>query len=370
MRIRHERDSIRSVVILGAGATRGCSLVDGLARPLPPLNADFFTQIQRIRNPKYKRYIKALLEHLYRFYGPGWGVGMEEFYNQLTYIEHFAAKRKVLVQTPPKRDPNSGRRVKQRADLVPVVDIFKQILLGVLEESLFDNHSQDCREKTCTYHDMIAKRLDNHDAVVSFNYDCLMDASLTKHCKFWNPKVGYGFTPEEGPGVSYWESVQGVPTDYATVGLFKLHGSINWQEKSRTPSEVKRRLMSRPYTRQNGDRKFDIIPPAIAKETYMRAYQPLWQSALDRMRIAELIAVVGYSIPPADALAEALFRSRELVPDGRKNPRNLRYLVVANPDRTVRHRVINVFKKSIQPYTRVLVFDDLRQMTCQLFEQS
>lgn len=368
MHFRHERDSLHSVVILGAGATRGCGLVDGFARPLPPLNADFFTQIQRIRNPKYKLYIKALLEHLHRFYGPGWGLGMEEFYNQLTYIQQFAATRKVMVQTRPKVDPVTGRRVKKPAKLVPVENIFKQILLGVLEESLFDNHSQRCLEKTCQHHDKLAQNLRGHDTIVSFNYDCVMDASLTNHCKYWNPRVGYGFTPEEDSALAYWER-PGVPLDSATVRLFKLHGSINWQ-RSTTKTEVKRRLLSRPYTRQNGDRKFDIIPPAIAKETYMLAYRQLWESALHRMRKAELIAVVGYSIPPADALAEALFRARELDREGKTSAKALRYLVVANPDRSVRHRVINVFKKSIQPFTRVLVFDDLRQMTCQLFDES
>lgn len=45
--------SSSTIVVLGAGATRGASLVDPLSHPcLRPLDTDFFTQLQRAGNPK------------------------------------------------------------------------------------------------------------------------------------------------------------------------------------------------------------------------------------------------------------------------------------------------------------------------------
>jgi hypothetical protein len=49
--------------ILGAGATRGASFVGPAENPcLPPLDTDFYAQLQRIRNEKHKGVIEAVIQ--------------------------------------------------------------------------------------------------------------------------------------------------------------------------------------------------------------------------------------------------------------------------------------------------------------------
>ena len=59
-----------SLIILGAGATRGCSFVDAKHNPcVPPLDADFFSQLQRVENPKHKDLIGEVLSDVIGLFG-------------------------------------------------------------------------------------------------------------------------------------------------------------------------------------------------------------------------------------------------------------------------------------------------------------
>jgi hypothetical protein len=65
----------RTAIILGAGATRASTLrPDGSDRPLPPLDRDFFTQLQRLKNPKHQGYVNSLIEFVYNEFGSGWSL--------------------------------------------------------------------------------------------------------------------------------------------------------------------------------------------------------------------------------------------------------------------------------------------------------
>lgn len=50
------------LMVLGAGATRGAEFVESRSRAcLPPLNMDFFTQLQRVATKKHQETINAVL---------------------------------------------------------------------------------------------------------------------------------------------------------------------------------------------------------------------------------------------------------------------------------------------------------------------
>lgn len=73
---------------------------------------------------------------------------------------------------------------------------------------------------TCPYHDYLAEKwLNNGDSIVSFNYDLVMDFSVSKRGD-WHPSSGYGWIAEI-IGEDY-------SNDRSEVKLFKLHGSLNW----------------------------------------------------------------------------------------------------------------------------------------------
>lgn len=328
-----------TLVVLGAGATRGTTLARDQGRPLPPVDADFFTQIQRIKHDKHQAYINALLEFCHAEFGPGWTLTMERFFNHVWYAQRF---RSHGVSVKVKDGLGAGRDVA-------VTTLFRQVLLASLEQSLFGDHSLSCLSSTCELHDVLAQYIEPDDGIISFNYDCLIDASLRRHCPYWDVESSYGFTPLATKAQDYWRRSA---RSRGTVRLYKLHGSINWQ----LARDGAIRLVQRPYTRQNGDRDFFIVPPVLSKDDVTgKALWPIWKKSFKRVVRARSIFIAGYSLPAADAIAHALFTSRGAAPRASA----LKYLILANPDRATRHHLSHSFRASIGPQTRVLVFDRL-----------
>ena len=343
----------QSCVILGAGATRGSTLAVGGTRPLPPLDSDFFTQVQRVKNAKYTKYISKLTNYCHREFGPDWDLSMEGFFNHIWYSRTFANRHNVKLggRRTTKRDQNGDPIWKKMT--IDIQDLFKQVLLGTLEESLFGHHSTNIFTASCHYHDLISQSLSPFDSVISFNYDCVADVSMALHCATWNPMKSYGFAPSDAHNADYWNpnsrSHRGRPTR-----LLKMHGSINWQQSA---GGIK--LMQRPYTRQNADRKFFIVPPVLSKENWIiEELQSVWSEAVDALQRADSIIIIGYSLPDADALSSAMLRTRAQSTRHTKR-RELRNLVIANPDKSVRGRIRGAMRQSIGPNTRVLSFKSL-----------
>ncbi|MGJ8636537.1 MAG: hypothetical protein ACSHX5_06805 [Phycisphaerales bacterium] len=337
----------KTTVILGAGATVGTSLRTSTDRPRPPLDTDFFTQIQRLKNPKHVPYVDALLKFCHDEFGPGWSLGMEQFYNYVWYAQRF-------------RPQNSLEFVIEGGSIaLKMEELFKQVLLAVFEESLYGLHSQDPLKTTCELHDAIALQLEKEDSIISFNYDCVMDCSLVKHCPFWRVEDSYA-TKLLSNNQDYWRGDD--LEEKGTVFLHKLHGSVNWKVDKNGLS-----LKRRPYTRQSGSTKYHIVPPIISKDLLVddHLFSGLWKSAAKKLADSKTVVVVGYSIPSADALANAMLASRAHT--ATEENRELQTLVIANMDRDTRHRIIRTFRSSIGAQTKVLVFDTMLEMNEFLF---
>jgi|SRR5690242_7939665 hypothetical protein len=59
-----------ALFILGAGATRGASFVKPNVNPcLPPLDADFYAQLQRIGHPKHQDIVAAVIRDTVELFG-------------------------------------------------------------------------------------------------------------------------------------------------------------------------------------------------------------------------------------------------------------------------------------------------------------
>jgi pimeloyl-ACP methyl ester carboxylesterase len=113
-----------------------------------------------------------------------------------------------------------------------------------------------------------------------------------------------------------------------TFRLLKLHGSLDWWG---VPDDWTGATLSRGEVRSTfgapgrmGDlerrrvlpgREPFIIPPSLSKAAYYQnpILRELWQSALDALRSADRVSLIGYSLPPADpvmrGLLETAFRS-------------------------------------------------------------
>ena len=157
-----------TLVILGAGATRGAAFVSGDALVLPPLDFDFFRVLQMSRTGRTPEG-RQLVEHVRTVYGSALGVGLETVFNNLDAARVFHAAFNI----------KKGRVLEEPSRLI---DALRVVLPALLGETIGDD---------CAFHAALAARLRVGDAVVSLNYDCVADRALSNH-------AGFRFDAERG----------------------------------------------------------------------------------------------------------------------------------------------------------------------------
>ena len=75
------------VIVLGAGASRAAAAANDMSFPCqPPLNADFFTQLQRIVDPKHKKVIEKCLSDVVEIFGSNFKLTLEDYFTQLEFL--------------------------------------------------------------------------------------------------------------------------------------------------------------------------------------------------------------------------------------------------------------------------------------------
>jgi hypothetical protein len=341
----------KTVFILGAGATRGCSFVNDRKRKghcLPPLDSDFFTQLQRVSSSAHSKRIKELISGIVQWFGPNYSLGMEQVFVHLEHAD------KMLRHLGRDAGDDHSKLTKLKRNL-------EQSIAIVLGESLTKVKAGGAGSYElleCDWHDIIVERIaEQRDAFISFNYDCVLDDSLRrKGSGKWNAHYGYCFKlKSKGKGLSgydYW-TPDGMPLDRNnTILVHKVHGSLHFKEDNRGVT-----LKQRPYGNPraaSGDMHFSIIPPESSKSYDRGRFGLTMQQAYHSLRDATRLVVIGYSLPLSDQHAEALFRF------GLK-PKTLDSLVVVNPDSTVRKRIRGSLQRSMKSSTRVLSFDCLEE---------
>ena len=119
-----------ALYVFGAGATRGCSFVSPKKDPsIPPLDRDFFTQLQRVRNKKHQKLIKNVMQDIVELFGVNFDVTMEAVF---TTIEHTI---RMLEVTGDNRDFKRRVLVEKRKRLVHIV----LLLTELIEQTFMDN---------------------------------------------------------------------------------------------------------------------------------------------------------------------------------------------------------------------------------------
>lgn len=335
-----------ALFIVGAGTTRGASFVNPKRFAcVPPLDRDFFTQLQRIANPKHQTLVSEVMKDAVQLFGTNFDATMETVF---TTLEHTIRMVKATGE----------RKDFEQSDLQNKRDRLEQAIAAVLEESLMRKrgNTSSLKPKRCRLHQkFVSSILQPKDTIIGFNYDCLLDLSLKyRGNRKWNAHYGYGFNlGARGRALSgddFWQP--NTPASQAdTVHYYKLHGSLHFQIEEPEESASCVRLKERPYTKTAGDGlKFTIIPPESHKDYDKGVFGTLWSKASDAIYKAEHIVVVGYSLPLTDLHSTTLFRTS--VRGGK-----LKSLVVVNPDRDARKRIRSVFQRGFGASTRVLSFD-------------
>lgn len=336
-----------ALFVFGAGATRGCSFVEPTKFPcLPPLDKDFFTQLQRVANPKHRDLVEEVMSDVVEIFGPNFDVTMETVF---TTLEHSIR----MLRTTGTHWAFSPENLKGKKDRL------EQAIAAVLEESLTENSegASSLIPRACTHHETFVRDiLRPRDSIITFNYDCVLDFSLqSMGTRKWNARYGYGFNlGQRGrrlDGHAFWQPRTPASQD-ATVKFFKLHGSLHFDITG--PEETSHvHLKQRPYTKQFGTRlHFSIIPPEWMKQFDRGAFGTLWAKAAKAIHGAKDIIFVGYSLPATDLHSTALFRTSV-------RSDYLRSLIVVNPDPETRKRTRNVMQRGLTVETRVLSFNSL-----------
>lgn len=317
----------KSLIVLGAGASRGASFVTDSTRPLPPLDLDFFQQITRMDSSAAG---SELLGFVRDEYGHEVGLSMERFFSEADYTDRF---HRVL-----------------NIDPGPVVKRYQKALQSfyfVLPKLLNSTTSTDCK-----YHELIAKLLHAEDCVLSFNYDLVMDRALRRWAGVrWDPgKNGYGFGVAGGAN-NWCKHGKGRPVS-TSIRHLKMHGSLHWRRYGNGVS-----LVADPskVTTLAGS----IIPPTWFKPLDEFPFGDVWKQARREVRTARIMIVVGYSVPATDLFSRSLFK----VEAGSKEKRErLDLLVLVNPDRSARRNFLELVRGGIEPNTRILEYRKLKHL--------
>lgn len=323
----------KTLVILGAGATRGASFVDDPSGVLPPLDRDFFQQLTRLDQTRESR---RLLEFIRSEYGHELGLSMERFFSEADYTDRFHRDLNV--------DPGP---IVKRYRLA--LQDFYHALPRLLDVST---------AASCVFHGQLASLLHTQDCVLSFNYDCVMDGALRDRAgRRWDPdKDGYAF-PVIAGGPD-WRT-HGSGSDVSgSIRLLKMHGSLNW---NLTTGGVE---LVRPTTLRTADKA--IIPPTWFKDLARLPFASVWKAARKELRSSRIIVVIGYSVPDTDLFTRSLLK----VEAGSKGKRErLDLLVLVNPDEDAKRRFLGLIEGALELRTRILTFDSFRALH-QLWERS
>ena len=309
---------LSTTVILGAGASRGAklypqSLADRPAIP-PPLDGDFFRLLQRMRTRT--RSVQALLRFVRREYGPELSVTMERFYTEAEAADRFHEE----TATRP------GPRLREFRN---ALRWFHEVLPAVFAESL--------GERSCEYHEHLAKSLSTSDTVISYNYDCLIDTALASSAgNKWRADRGYGFSIDVGHEL--WQNHGRGRKAEKGIQLLKPHGSLNWNVSGSHVS-----LDDDYYW--VADSSGRIVPPTHNKDIWQRPFVDVWKAARAALSRSQALVVIGYSMPEQDLMSHILVRTEARATGG------LKALVVVDPLMAVRARVIDVMKSAITPET-------------------
>jgi len=326
------------VIVLGAGATRASNFENFEPECKPPLNSDFFTQLQRIRS-KYKDLIKDVIRDVVSLFGPNFDLTLEDYFTQLEFLVE-AAK-----MSPKAKDGLST------SDLREKLDRLRAALAATLEIS---TDVAIRKSQGCTRHKKFVENLRPRDVLITLNYDCVMDHALRKHGdRKWNARYGYGFRePSRIIGIDHWDPETPSASQNNTVHLLKLHGSLNWQLPDSGIGEI---VLKQRLHQQNGIPRFSVIPPVWNKRFGASLdFKDLWRKAELAIRNAKEIGIVGFSFTPTDLHVESLFRlalARS----------QLQTLVIVNPSRNDRQRIRHVFSKPLSNGVIVRQYKDFER---------
>jgi len=309
----------KTIIVLGAGASFGSSLVNKHLRP-PLINE--FLKVANELGILSKEDFKPLWDYLENQSGIPFSRILDMESERFLNIEQVYSLIAEL--------DGEGKMEKT----------IERFLYEVLSET-----TKVYKNKTCKFHDMILKKL-RPDAIISFNYDLIIDRSLSFLYPNWeNYQISeYNLVYNGEKFIETEEYLSG--KDFGNIdakefpALFKLHGSLNkyydlieWEQTRARVRWIERRtdyivplkyafdtprlyqkrtlreyapstLQTTPwlYDDKTTEIKLDLTAPTLNKK------RNDWENVIDELKQAKKIVFFGYSMSDIDLWALRMFR--------------------------------------------------------------
>ncbi|MBI3871000.1 MAG: SIR2 family protein [Verrucomicrobia bacterium] len=191
-----------------------------------------------------------------------------------------------------------------------------------------------------------AGRPTGENSFLTFNYDTLVEESLQE----LGLRFSYGLKKASNPPGNKAAKQTAQGNTESDIPVLKLHGSVNWAEAKRGN---KFEVLDDYYMVRSRDLYPGLIPPTW-KKTFGGGIDQVWNLAVDKLRTATRIVIIGFSLPATDA------HFRFLLAAGLQNNISLREIVIVNPDTT------SVMKSRVKQILRDSYWDVGKIRTCEL----
>lgn len=150
-----------------------------------------------------------------------------------------------------------------------------------------------------------------NNAIISFNYDLVIEESL----KALNIPFHYGVKRTHFSDSGYCDITNG-------FSLLKLHGSINWTRGKRGQSLN----IHSSYKEAKESKLTKVLLPPTWQKTFHGPFQQVWTAAIEEIKKATRIIVLGFSLPETD------IHFKYLLSAGLSDNISLREIVFVNPE--------------------------------------
>jgi hypothetical protein len=175
---------------------------------------------------------------------------------------------------------------------------------------------------------------------ISFNYDMLLEKALSA----LGHKFSYGFSSNQE--IEILEPETSFPYSASSeLRVLKLHGSMNWASQTDSTSIC----IGSEYRALRSESLIPELVPPTWRKSFTPAIQSVWASAVDAIRSATRLIVIGFSAPPSD------LHFKYLMAAGLQENLSIRDIVFFDPDEsTIRARAQVLFANlDRQPPVRV-----------------
>ena len=170
----------------------------------------------------------------------------------------------------------------------------------------------------------LLRPLDRGDAVLTFNWDSLIERTLTEDGR-WSPLDGYGFARQltHHRGLQQRAHIPNGKLPTSDITILKLHGSFGWRRIGQRGMYLDAENLLNGFEWPNSSgllplhdaeepESYSPTDPVVAYPSYLKQFShpPLaliWRTAASCLERAEYVEIVGYSLPASDAAAWSLF---------------------------------------------------------------